>query len=97
MKKRVFSLNCEDGVGELMITIIHTYAEAAYPRGCSPCGVSARESLETLAAKIKGARQVDISTRQRPMLTSATKWFGKERPVENPEVFEKLVAELERR
>lgn len=61
-----------------MSKILFTYADAAYPKGGSPCSMATREALETMASQIQSAPCIDISTRQRPMLKSAVKWYYEE-------------------
>ena len=79
MKKRLFLFDGAEGAAEKMVEILNHYADIAYPLGGSDCAAASREALQAIANKIHQAEfkveLAEISSRQRPMLKSAVKWF----------------------
>lgn len=76
--RRTFEFNSSHGAGEKMAKILEIYANAAYPLGGSECAAASREALQHIAKNLISSDYVSISTRQRPMLKSALKWFYSE-------------------
>lgn len=91
MKKRTFTFNCADGTGKALSEVLFSYADAAYPKGGSPCSQATREALETMAHQIRSADEISISTRQRPMLKSAINWYFEEVRVTDTSMRQKLL------
>jgi len=78
MKKRTFLFDTAEGAGEALSKVLRHYMEAAFPKGGSDCAAVSREALLTLVNKIEVDQYCEISTRQRPILNAAVKWYFKE-------------------
>ena len=97
MKRRTFSFNGEAGAAEALTNVIRHYAHAAYPIGGSDCAATTRMALIELAEKITAEINIDISTRQRPMLKSAIEWFYTESGKTDDPLFINLKSQFERK
>ena len=75
MKKRTFLFDTSEGAGESLSKVLQHYALAAFPHGGSDCAAASREALLTIVNKIQADDFSEISTRQRPILNAAVKWF----------------------
>lgn len=96
-KKRVIELDTSGAIGEAFHQVIGVYAHAAYPPGGSDCAAATRTALLEVAEKAQLSDQVSISSRQRPMLKAAVKWYYTEVETNNKEVFEVLLSQLQAR
>ena len=97
MKRRTFPFNGEAGVAEALANVIRHYAHAAYPVGGSDCAATTRMALLELAYKVTAEVNIDISTRQRPMLKSAIEWFYTESGRIDDPLFITLKSQFERK
>ncbi|MGV6859113.1 MAG: hypothetical protein ACWA5X_09075 [bacterium] len=101
MAKRTFEFDTTDGQGDALVEVIEHYVEAAYPPGGSQCAAATREAFMTLKEALKKnsleGPPVYISTRQRPMLKSAVKWFYTESNQTHEPLFARLMAALEKK
>ncbi len=82
MKKRTFIFDTSEGAGGGLSKVLLHYMDAAYPKGGSDCAAASREALLTLVNKIEADENCEISTRQRPILNAAVKWYFKESGIE---------------
>ena len=78
MKKRTFIFDTSEGAGEALSKVLLQYTETAYPKGGSDCAAASREALLSIVNKIEGDEYCEISTRQRPILNAAVKWYYQE-------------------
>ena len=97
MKRRTFSFNGKAGAAEALANVIRHYAHAAYPVGGSDCAATTRLALLELAEKVETEINIDISTRQRPMLKSAIDWFYTESRKTDDPLFITLKSQFERK
>ncbi len=95
MKKRTFLFNGEAGAAKALVNVIQHYAHAAYPVGGSDCAATTRQALLELAEKVEAEVNIDISTRQRPMLKSAIEWFYTESGKTDDPLFITLKSQFE--
>ena len=82
MKKRTFTFDSANGAGEALAKVLQHYVETAYPKGGSDCAAASREALIILVNKIEADEYCEISTRQRPILNAAVKWYFNESGIE---------------
>lgn len=79
MRRKTLSIDAGPLARQLLADAISTFAEAAYPPGASECAQVARESLLTTAGILRTATaRAEISSRQRPMLKQAIRWYFSE-------------------
>lgn len=78
MKKRIFIFDTAEGAGDALSNVLLHYVDAAYPKGGSDCAAASREALLSILTKIRTNELCEISTRQRPILIAAVKWFYQE-------------------
>jgi len=98
MKKRTFTFNGSEGAAEMMLAILNHYANVAYPPGGSDCAAASRQALQDIADKIGQSEIAKISTRQRPILKSAVKWFYMESAYTSPNdpMYNRLLSQFQR-
>lgn len=82
MKKRTFILDTSEGAGEALTKVLQQYALAAYPQGGADCAAASREAILTIVNNIQSSDFCEISTRQRPILNAAVKWYYQESGIE---------------
>jgi len=102
MKKRTFIFDGSAGSREALSKVLQYYALAAYPEGGSDCAASSRQALKDIVTTIQSTEICEISTRQRPILKAAVKWFYQESGIvqqtdEMLKEFDRLISMLEKR
>ena len=101
MKKRTFIFDGSQGASEALVEVLKYYALAAYPDGGSDCAATSRQALQDIVTNIESAEVCEISTRQRPVLKAAVKWFYQESGLvqqtdEMLKEFDRLIALLQK-
>ena len=84
MRKRTFYFDGSDGASEMLVLILNHYADIAFPKGGSDCAAASREAMLRIVATLQQAKEVELSRRQRPILSSAVKWFYTDSEYANP-------------
>ena len=92
MKRRTFTIRCAENHCAELAEILYRYSDVAYPPGGSDCAAASRSALLEIADKL-GNNDVDveIGSRQRPMLLAAVKWYFSEVERFSPELREALM------
>jgi hypothetical protein len=78
MKKRTFFIDCaaENEQCQMLYKLLTLFIDTAFPPNGSECAQATRASLLVLSAYIKASDGVcEISTRQRPLLKTAIRWY----------------------
>lgn len=81
MKKRTFFIDCatENEQCQMLYKLLILFIDAAFPPNGSECAQATRASLLALSSYIKASDGTcEISTRQRPLLKTAIRWYFEE-------------------
>lgn len=86
MKKRTFSIDCstKKELCQVLHHLLTQFIDTAFPPNGSECAQATRSSLHELSLQImESDGHCEISTRQRPLLKTAIRWYFLEIEVGN--------------